>query len=70
MIAEAGLAALWLAAELALLQIVVAGLGVLHAPDPSRGEVPCAVLCSFRPIAHVPGVLAVCPMGPLNWPFV
>ncbi len=54
MIAEAGLAALWLAAALALLQLVVAALGLRV----QQGEAGEQLQASVRPVAIVQGVLA------------
>ena len=62
MIAEAGLAALWFAAALALLQLVMAGLGVARGRD----DVSAAV----RPVAMVQGVLALIAMACLIAVFV
>jgi len=56
LIAEAGLAALWLAAALALLQFALAALGLRGAGN--AGEVTGAV----RPVAIVQGALAVVAM--------
>ncbi|MBJ6123184.1 heme lyase CcmF/NrfE family subunit [Sphingomonas mollis] len=56
MLAEAGLAALWLAAALAALQLLMAALGLK-----GNGEVMAAV----RPVAVVQGVLAIVAMGVL-----
>ncbi len=54
MIAEAGLAALWFAAALALLQLVTAGLGLRMQASASGGDLIAAV----RPVAIVQGLLA------------
>ncbi|OYX51014.1 MAG: heme lyase NrfEFG subunit NrfE [Sphingomonas sp. 32-66-10] len=54
MIAEAGLAALWFAAALALLQLLAAGLGLRMQARTSGGELIAAV----RPVAIVQGLLA------------
>jgi cytochrome c-type biogenesis protein CcmF len=54
MIAEAGLAALWFAAALAALQLILSAVGV------ARGEP--AVLASVRPVAIVQGALAALAM--------
>lgn len=57
MIAEAGLAALWLAAALAALQLMAAALGL------SRGGVQ--VIAAVRPVAIVQGALALLAMAAL-----
>ncbi len=62
MIAEFGLAALWLAAALALLQLI-AGAVALRAP----GE---GLEALVRPVAVVQGVLALVAFGALIWAFV
>jgi len=54
MIAEAGLAALWFAAALALLQLLAAGLGLRMQASASGGDLIAAV----RPVAIVQGLLA------------
>jgi cytochrome c-type biogenesis protein CcmF len=54
MIAEAGLAALWFAAALALLQLLAAGLGLRMQGRASGGDLIAAV----RPVAIVQGLLA------------
>ncbi len=54
MIAEAGLAALWFAAALALLQLVAAGLGLRMQASASGNDLIAAV----RPVAIVQGLLA------------
>jgi cytochrome c-type biogenesis protein CcmF len=57
MIAEAGLAALWFAGALALLQVVLAVIGVRRSRS-GGGE----VLATIRPVAVVQGVLVVLAM--------
>ncbi|WP_287460199.1 heme lyase CcmF/NrfE family subunit [Sphingomonas sp.] len=57
MTAEAGLAALWLAAALAGLQLLLAGLAV------KRGE--ATLLGAVRPVAIVQGIMALIAMGAL-----
>ncbi|WP_116092015.1 heme lyase CcmF/NrfE family subunit [Sphingomonas crusticola] len=61
MIAEAGLAALWLGAALCALQLIVATLGV-------RGEVQLAA--TVRPVAIGQAALTVFAFGMLIWLFV
>src|SRR3546814_19664071 len=77
MIAEAGLAALWFAAALALLQLVLAAIGVratrVAVADGARGSgtpafageqgVAAGILAAVRPVAVVHGALAVLAMG-------
>ncbi|MET3760892.1 heme lyase CcmF/NrfE family subunit [Sphingomonas sp. UYEF23] len=70
MIAEAGLAALWFAAALALLQLVLAGMGVWRS-TPLRAEatgsartdaettLTADIIAAVRPVAVVQGVLAL-----------
>ena len=65
MIAEAGLAALWLAAALAALQLVMAGLSYVR---PSPGG--AGVLAALRPVAIVQGVLVLLAMAALIAVFV
>ncbi len=60
--AEAGLAALWLAGALAALQLVMAAIAVAR----DRAEVSAAV----RPVAIVQGVLALLAMAALIWVFL
>ncbi|MCP3729045.1 heme lyase CcmF/NrfE family subunit [Sphingomonas sp. MG17] len=55
MIAEAGLAALWLAAAMALLQLACAGLGLRLKQD--------ELVAAVRPVAIVQGVLAALSFG-------
>jgi cytochrome c-type biogenesis protein CcmF len=62
MIAEAGLAALWLAAALALLQLVMGALALTEG----RGELGAIV----RPVAIVQGVLVGLAFALLIWLFV
>jgi cytochrome c-type biogenesis protein CcmF len=62
MMAEAGLAALWLAGALAALQLVMAAMAVAR----DRAEVVAAV----RPVAIVQGVLALLAMAALVWVFL
>jgi cytochrome c-type biogenesis protein CcmF len=57
MIAEAGLAALWFAAALALLQVVLTGVGLARR-DPEMGD----ILAAVRPVAIVQGVLVILAM--------
>ncbi|MDR6850898.1 cytochrome c-type biogenesis protein CcmF [Sphingomonas sp. BE123] len=54
MIAEAGLAALWFAAALALLQLVAAGLALALRTAPARAQ----LIAAIRPVAIVQGLLA------------
>ncbi|MEP9401191.1 heme lyase CcmF/NrfE family subunit [Sphingomonas sp. VNH70] len=55
MIAEAGLAALWLAAAMALLQLAMAAIGLRARPDaPIAGQ----LLAAVRPVAIVQALLA------------
>jgi cytochrome c-type biogenesis protein CcmF len=61
MIAELGLAALWLAASLALLQ-VIAGLSVLSGRGVELGAL-------VRPVAAAQGVLCIIAFGALLWLF-
>ena len=64
MIAEAGLAALWLAAALALMQLAIAAIGVrrvLAEPD-FQTELSGHLLAAVRPVAIVQGVLAALAM--------
>ena len=62
MIAEAGLAALWLAAALALLQLVMGSIAL----TPGRGEAGASV----RPVAIVQGLLTALSFALLIWVFV
>ena len=55
MTAEAGLAALWFAGALALLQLVLAGIGLARRDD--------QVMAAVRPVAVVQGLLAACAMA-------
>ena len=57
MIAEMGLAALWLAAALAALQLAMAVAG-LRASSDASGEARAAFLAAVRPVAVVQGALA------------
>ena len=66
MIAEAGLAALWLAAALAALQLLLAVLGV-RGWDTDAGE---ALLTTLRPVAIVQGALAAIAMALLIAVFI
>ncbi|HEU0044200.1 heme lyase CcmF/NrfE family subunit [Sphingomonas sp.] len=64
MMAEAGLAALWLATALAVLQLVLAGLA-LRAEAQERGDTPLIaqqIAAAFRPVAVTQGVLAAVAM--------
>src|SRR3546814_10396756 len=77
MIAEAGLAALWVAAERALLQLVLAAIGGratrVAVADGARGSgtpafageqgAAAGILAAVRPVAVVQGALAVLAMG-------
>ncbi|MCM8730338.1 heme lyase CcmF/NrfE family subunit [Hephaestia sp. GCM10023244] len=73
MIAEAGLAALWLAAALALLQLVLAAMGVRASAVGERngsstgagqaGDAFAELLAAVRPVAVVQGGLAALAMG-------
>ena len=62
MIAEAGLAALWIAAALAALQFVLAALGVARG-DPD-------VMRAVRPVAVVQGLVVLGALAALMWLFV
>ena len=62
MIAEAGLAALWFAAALALLQLVLSGLGVARSHGAADGGPIEDILATVRPVAVVQGVLVVLAM--------
>ncbi len=66
MIAEAGLAALWLAAALAALQLLLAAMGVRAAARGEAEELGAAV----RPVAVVQGLLAALAMAALIGVFV
>ncbi|MGK6320456.1 heme lyase CcmF/NrfE family subunit [Sphingomonas sp. DT-204] len=57
MIAEAGLAALWFAAAMALMQLLLVGMGLRLSPSPSRGEGYLQILAAVRPVAIVGGIL-------------
>jgi cytochrome c-type biogenesis protein CcmF len=61
MIAEFGLAALWLAAALAALQLVAGGLGLTD-----KGGAFCAIV---RPVAMVQGLLVLSAFAALIWLF-
>jgi cytochrome c-type biogenesis protein CcmF len=68
MIAEAGLAALWLAAALAGLQLVLAALGLrLSAVRPDAAQGPgvgaVEIMAAVRPVAIVQGLLALLAMA-------
>ncbi|MDO7844311.1 heme lyase CcmF/NrfE family subunit [Sphingomonas immobilis] len=72
MIAEAGLAALWLAAALALMQLAIAAIGVrrvMAEPD-FQTELSGHLLAAVRPVAIVQGVLALLAMVLLITVFV
>ena len=62
MIAEAGLAALWIAAALAALQFMLAAIAIARG-DPE-------VLRSVRPVAVVQGLVVALALGLLIWVFV
>ena len=62
MIAEAGLAALWIAAALAALQLMLAAIGLARG-DPD-------VLGSVRPVAVVQGVIVAMALALLIWVFI
>jgi len=62
MIAEAGLAALWLAAALAVLQLMLGVLGLTGGRD--------ALLPAIRPVAVVQGVLTALSFALLIWLFL
>jgi len=62
MIAEAGLAALWIAAALAALQFMLAAIAIARG-DPD-------VLRSVRPVAVVQGLVVALALGLLIWVFV
>ncbi|SDA12079.1 heme lyase CcmF/NrfE family subunit [Sphingomonas sp. NFR15] len=67
MIAEAGLAALWLAAALAAMQVVLAAIGVrrvLAAPD-DESALTTDLIGAVRPVAIVQGALAALAMAML-----
>lgn len=66
MIAELGLAALWLAAALAALQLVAGALAVWRGGEESGGELAGLI----RPAAIVQGVLCVFSFAMLVWLFV
>ncbi len=68
MIAEVGLAALWLAAALAALQLLVAVLGVRAAAG--GGELAGDLGASVRPVAIVQGLIVACAMLALIGVFV
>ncbi|MFC3581005.1 heme lyase CcmF/NrfE family subunit [Sphingomonas hylomeconis] len=75
MIAEAGLAALWLAAALAGLQLVLAAIGLrLDATRPATGDGPgvgaAEIMAAVRPVAIVQGLLALLAMALLIALFV
>ena len=69
MIAEAGLAALWFAAALAALQLLLAALGVRRVGATSRAAGPAEealteqILSAVRPVAVVQGLLAALAMA-------
>ena len=71
MLAEAGLAALWFAAALALLQLVLAGLGVWRSGQSKFVEetTTAEIMAAVRPVAVVQGVLALVAMLLLIWVF-
>ena len=71
MLAEAGLAALWFAAALALLQLVLAGLGVWRSAKPALAQdvSTAEIMAAVRPVAVVQGVLALAAMLLLIWVF-
>ncbi len=62
MIAEAGLAALWLAAAMALLQLAMAAIG-LRAGRADAAPVVGQLLAAVRPVAVVQGALAAVAFG-------
>jgi len=62
MIAEAGLAALWIAAALAALQFALAALGVARG-DPD-------VMNAVRPVAVVQGLVIMVALAVLMWLFI
>jgi cytochrome c-type biogenesis protein CcmF len=64
MIAEAGLAALWFAAALAALQLLLAALGVWRSSKPALAEASMTedLMRAVRPVAVVQGVLALVAM--------
>ena len=64
MIAEAGLAALWFAAALAALQLLLAALGVWRSAKPVLADAATTedVMRAVRPVAVVQGVLALIAM--------
>ena len=66
MIAELGLAALWLAAALAALQLVAGALAVWRGGEESGGELAGLI----RPAAIVQGALCVFSFAMLVWLFV
>ncbi len=74
MIAEFGLAALWLAAALAVLQLAMAALGLSLSRAPSgsdgRGEAAQQLFAAIRPVAIVQGLLAIGSFGALIALFV
>ncbi|PTS87638.1 heme lyase NrfEFG subunit NrfE, partial [Sphingomonas sp. HMWF008] len=71
MLAEAGLAALWFAAALALLQLVLAGLGVWRSAKPALADdvSTAEIMAAVRPVAVVQGLLALAAMLLLIWVF-
>ena len=71
MIAELGLAALWLAAALALLQLAMGGLGLwLSRRDTAAPAIAGDLIAGVRPVALVQGLLAAASFGALVLLFV
>lgn len=72
MIAEAGLAALWIAAALAALQLwlAVAGLSVAGLTGAGQGGAGSGLMALVRPVAAVQGLLALVAFLLLVWLFV
>lgn len=70
MIAEAGLAALWLAAALALLQLVAAALGLRMTRTETAGAGGAELIGAVRPVAVVQGLLTAFAFGALVLVFV
>ena len=69
MIAEAGLAALWLAAAMALLQIAFAALGLWLSQSDDRADTGAELLAAVRPVAVAQAALALFSFLMLVWLF-
>jgi cytochrome c-type biogenesis protein CcmF len=63
MIAEAGLAALWFAAALAALQLVMAAIAVRRAGKSGDNDLVDELIAAVRPVAFVQGLLVLVAMG-------